>query len=285
MDKEKTAVVTGSSKGIGYATARRLAELGYRVVVCSRSLSRATEAAKKIAGETGGKATGVETDFTSLEGVRLAAQGISATAESVDVLVNNAAILPQSLQKSSDGLELQFAVNYLAAFLLTHELLPNLNVTEGPARVVNVSSQVHSRIPMDFSLVRPDTESHYDRLDIYSMSKLALIYFSEEMGRRHDPENLTINSLHPGVISTDLLADYYGFNRMRKMLGKPRGDKATVGADPVVFLATDESVSRITGQYFHKHRSKTPSYPDADPVDVASDLWALSQQLCGFTDR
>lgn len=280
MKAEKTAVITGGSKGIGRATARALSERGFHVIVTSRSEARAQEAANAIEQTSGARATGVEADFTSLDGVRRASEAIISHAPRIDVLVNNAAILPQQEEATADGFEMQFGVNYLASFLLTHRLLPYLSGS--PARIVNVSSQVHSRIPMNFDRIYPG-HGKYNRLDVYSMSKLAMIYFTEELARRLDSTKVIANCLHPGVISTDLLADYYGFSFLRKLLGKPKGHDARQGADPVVFLATDESLSTTSGTYFHKSNEASPSYPDEAPEDVASNLWKLSMELCDIS--
>lgn len=273
---EEVAVVTGSSRGIGYATAEGLAKSGFAVYVCSRDLARARTAADAIAKTTGGTTRPVEADFTSLEGVRDAARQILATTESVQVLINNAAIIPKERNITKDGFEMQFGVNYLAAFLLTNLLLPKMRGK--PARIINVSSQVHNRTPLNLNDVQ-STFQPYDRLDVYSRSKLAMIYFSEELASRTKTEAITVNAVHPGVISTELLSDYYGFGPVRRLLGNARGNTTEEGAIPLVRLAIDDDVAQISGSYFHKLNQRVPDYPDENKDAVARDLWKLSAAL------
>ena len=202
----RVCVVTGATRGIGRATAERLAELGATLVLVCRRLEEGEGVAREIASAQGGKpALVVTADLSSQRSVRDAAELIRAAHGQLHVLVNNAGLIPKQRETTVDGLEMQFAVNHLAYFLLTNLLLDRL-VDGAPSRVVNVSSGAHQGGRLDFSDLQ--SERRYDPVRVYGRTKLANVLFTYELARRLGDTGVTANCLHPGVVATKLMADY-----------------------------------------------------------------------------
>ena len=271
-------LVTGGSKGVGFETARDLARKGHSLIVTSRSFDRATAAADLIQRETGNaQVAGFRLNLARLTDVRQFHENVRANTDQVDVLINNAGIIPQKWTASEDGFEMQFAVNYLAHFLLTNLLLADSEF-EPLKRIVNVTSQVHSRLPLDLE----DLDSKlidYDRIDVYSRSKLAMIYFTLELAKRLSGLDTVTNCVHPGVLKTDLLSDYYGRNKIMRHFRSVSGDAPSEGAGPLARLAIDTDFSAVTGQYFHKYENREPTLLNPEK-DFGASLWQRSSELC-----
>ena len=264
----KTILVTGSTDGIGRATAQALAERGCAVIVHGRNERRAQEAARTIAAASGnGSVTAVAGDFGSLAEVRAMAEQILRTRARLDVLINNAGIAVRRRRSTGDGFESTFAVNHLAPFLLTNLLLDRLRES-APARIVNVSSGVHTGGRIDFDDLQ--MERGFDGWQAYSNSKLANALFTCELARRLDPAAVTANYLHPGVIDTKLLHVNFGG-------GAPVAD----GARTPVHLALAPELASVTGCYFVDRRQARPASATGD-VHLAADLWRVSSTLTGL---
>ena len=271
----KTVLVTGANAGIGRATATELARMGMRVLMACRSAERGTEAQAAVMAEFPGASTELLiADLSSGEGVRsLAAQTLQHT-DRLDVLVNNAGVFTGDYLPTVDGLETQFAVNHLAPFLLTH-LLRDVLVKSAPARVVTVSSEAHKRGQIRWDDLQG--EQKYSGLQAYSQSKLANLLFNRELARRLGGTGVTANTLHPGVIGTQLL--FTGFAPLRFL--RPFLKKPDAGARTSVFLASAPAVERLTGLYFIDLEPARPS-PAARDDGAARRLWRISAELTGM---
>jgi NAD(P)-dependent dehydrogenase (short-subunit alcohol dehydrogenase family) len=269
MTDGRIVLVTGATDGIGLRTAMDIARTGAQVVLHGRSAAR-VDKARRAVEEAGGRTEGVTFDLASLASVRQGAEELARRLPRLDVLVNNAGVFMNERVQTVDGLETTFQVNHLGPFLLTHLLLKG--PLKGPrARIVNVSSIAHSRGRMNFDdlqLVRG-----YQGYAAYAQSKLANILFTLELAERLPPEQLTVNCLHPGVVSTKLLIDGFGMGG---------SDSVEEGAATSVFLATSPEVEGVTGRYFARQREVTPA-PQALDVAARRRLWELSEELCGLS--
>jgi NAD(P)-dependent dehydrogenase (short-subunit alcohol dehydrogenase family) len=266
----KTALVTGSTDGLGKEVARQLGALGARVIVHGRNQERGEEVVGAIRA-AGGDALFYRADLASLAAVDAFAAQIRERHDRLDVLINNAAAVtgPQR-QTSADGHELAFAVNYLAHFLLTYRLLPLLEAS-APARVVNVSSL--GQTPLDFSDIM--MERSYNAGDAYRRSKLAQIMFTIDLGAELDAAKVTVNSLHPARSMNTARVINGGFQPLSTV---------EEGAEATMQLAVSPELAGRTGLYFNglnEARANAQAYDEA----ARAQLRALSLALTGLTDR
>ena len=268
VEARPVALVTGSTRGLGEEVALRLGAKGYHVIVHGRSVERGEAVAERIESD-GGSAEFRRADFLELDQVRELAAGIAADFERLDLLVNNAGIgsPEEEIELTADGAEPVFQVNYLAHFLLTHELLPLLE-RAAPARIVNVSSAAQAPIDFDDVMLEhwePD-ESQIGRP--YAQSKLAQILHVFDRADDFAERGVTFNALHPATFMDTYMVRRAGI--------EPR---ATVdeGADRVMQLITDDVG---TGQYF---RDGEPVRAHEQAYDEAArrQLRELSLRLIG----
>ncbi|HEX8431980.1 MAG TPA: SDR family NAD(P)-dependent oxidoreductase [Longimicrobium sp.] len=274
--KGKTVVVTGATGGIGGATARGVAERGATTVLVARDPERGEALRAAIARATGNPRVHLfVADLSSLAAVRAVAAAIAADHPRIDVLVNNAATYTRKRKESVDGIELQWAVNHLATFLLTHSLLGPL--TAGGARVVTVSSAAHrgARLRWDDLEMR----RRYFGWAAYSATKLANLLFTRELARRMAGSGVTANALHPGVVATELLmGGFPPIRLLRRFLRTPEQGAATP-----IFLATSPTAEGVTGKYWIDCKQADPA-PAALDDAAAARLWQWSERMTGITD-
>jgi NAD(P)-dependent dehydrogenase (short-subunit alcohol dehydrogenase family) len=273
--RDRTVLVTGASAGIGRATAAALARMGANVLMASRSRERGEAAVRVIAEEvSGARLHLLLADLSTLEGVHALADQTLAASDRLDVLVNNAGLYTRQRECSTDGFEMQFAVNHLAPYLLTALLRERLEAS-APARIVTVSSEAHRRGRIDFDDIHG--ERRYSGLGAYTQSKLANLLFTRELARRLSGTGVTANAAHPGVVATRLL--FEGFGPLR-LLG-PFLKTPEQGARTIVHVASAPALERLTGLYFVDGESARPSARARDD-DAARRLWDLSARLTGI---
>jgi retinol dehydrogenase-14 len=269
----RVCVVTGATNGIGKETALGLARLGATVVIVARNVERAARTANEIERETGNKSVEmVIADFASLAAVRAAATEIARRHRAVHVLVNNAGRASKERIVSTDGFEMTFAVNHLAPFLFTRELLPLLRAG-APSRIVNVASAGERNGPMRFDDLQ--SERNYRGFNAYAMSKLANVLFTYELASRLEGTGVTANCLHPGAVATDLLRQ---IPKLLFALISPFLLTPAKGAETVVFLAASPSVEGVSGGYFQKCRAARSSRRSYD-VETRKQLWDVSEAM------
>ena len=199
----KTVIITGANTGIGLETAVDLAKRNARVILACRSVERGEKAAVEVRKRSNNdNAVFRQLDLASLESVRKFAGKILEEEPRIDILINNAGVMALPKRNlTKDGFEMQFGTNHLGHFLLTNLLLDRIK--EAPsARIVNVSSAAHRQGKMDFDNL--NSEKSYVPWVAYGTSKLANILFTRSLAKRLEGTNVTANSLHPGVINTEL---------------------------------------------------------------------------------
>lgn len=272
----KVCLITGGTSGIGLATALGLANLGATVVIVSRNHRKCARVAERIRSRTGATVEFLVADLSSQQQVRKAAQDFQCRFSGLDVLVNNAGSNFMKRRLTEDGLEMTFALNHLAHFLLTNLLLDAL--ADSPAgRIVNVSSSAHESGRIDFDDLQGERD--YDRLKAYSQSKLANLLFTYELSRRLEGSSVTVNALNPGLVATNLGIDNGWLRvKLRNLIRHQDFVSPAVGARTSIFLATSPQVEGVSGQYFFECREVPPSLASND-LDAATRLWALSEEL------
>jgi len=217
----------------------------------------------------------VTADLSSQRSIREAADEIRRRFPRVDVLINNAGVIPKQRESTVDGLEMQFAVNHLAYFLLTNLLLESL-AAGAPSRVVSVSSGAHQGGTLDFGDLQ--SERRYDPVRVYGRTKLANVLFTYELARRVRGQGIMANCLHPGVIATKLLADYMNVPLVGAAIASTFGADPDEGSETSVYLAASPAVAGVTGRYFvdcKEARSSPASYDQA----LQQRLWEESERL------
>jgi NAD(P)-dependent dehydrogenase (short-subunit alcohol dehydrogenase family) len=273
----KTALVTGGTNGIGRATATGLASMGARVAITGRDRDRADEAAAAIVHASGNPAVDVfVADLSSQAEVRRLAAEVLAAYPRLDVLVNNVGGSWDTRHVTADGLEHTFALNHLAAFLLTGLLLERLKQS-APARVVTVASGAHTAGRIDFDDLQGERSWSGSRA--YSQSKLASVLFTHELARRLQGTGVTANAVHPGVVRTGFGAEDPGvIQRMIVPFVRPFMKTPAHGAATSIHLASAPGLDQVTGQYFVDSKPKRSSKASYDEA-VASRLWQVSAGL------
>ncbi len=281
----KTCVVTGATSGIGRVTARELAARGARVLVVGRSRERCEAAVAQIRESTGNREVEyLRADLANQAEIRRLAAEIRDLCPRLDVLVNNAGTIVTAPERSSDGLELTFAVNHLGYFLLTN-LLVDLLKHSAPSRIVNVASEAHRLArSVDFDALRPGSgpPTRHDGLRAYAQSKLANLLFTRELARRLEGTGVVVNALHPGFVATNIFAGNGLLGWFSRQSAALFALSPEAGARTSVYLAADPDAGTVTGGYYAKCRAVTPSAPARD-AEAAARLWAISEELTGLS--
>lgn len=264
-----SALITGSTDGVGRMVAERLAALGWRVLVHGRDAARGAEVVAAIKA-AGGTAEFLRADLGSLAEVRRLAAAVREATGRLDLLVNNAGIgrglEVAAREVSADGYELRFAVNYLSGFLLTHLLLPLLKQS-APARIVNVSSLGQQAIDFGDVMLTHD----YNGMRAYRQSKLAQIMFTFDLARELEGSGVTVNALHPATFMA---------TKMVREFGEPLTTVAQ-GADAIMKLAVSDELEGRSGLFFNS-QNEAKANAQAYDADARARLRTLSLELVGL---
>lgn len=279
----RIAIVTGANTGLGFETARMLAERGAVVVIAVRNVAKGEQAAARIDGDVRVQAL----DLTSLDSIRSAAAALRAAHPRIDLLINNAGVMYTPKQTTADGFEMQFGTNHLGHFALTGLLLDHLLPVPG-SRVVTVSSVGH-RIRAAIHFDDLQWERSYSRVAAYGQAKLANLLFTYELQRRLASHGTTVAvAAHPGVSNTELARNTPTALRVPvTWLAPLLTQKPEMGALPTLRAATDPAV--LGGQYYgpggrgevRGYPKLVDSSPDSHDQTTQRRLWTVSEELTG----
>jgi retinol dehydrogenase 14 len=280
----RVCLVTGATSGIGKATATGLAHLGAEVVLVARDPAKGAATKAEITTVTGNPRIELLcADLSSQAAIRHAAEDYRRGHDQLHVLVNNAGGQWATRHTTADGLELTFALNHLAYFLLTNLLLDLLRAG-APARVVNVTSSAQALGDIHFDDLQ--FERRYRGQTAYNQSKLANVLFTYELARRLDGTGVTVNCLAPGVTRTNFGRDDSGpVMRLLTPLGRPFMRSPEEGAATAVWLASSPEAEGVTGGYYLRRRARpTPRRSSRRSYDteLARRLWQVSEELTGL---
>ena len=265
----KVCIVTGANSGIGKVTATELARLGAHVVMVCRDRARGEAALTEIKQATGNDQVELMLcDLSSQADIHRFADEFKATHDRLHVLVNNAGVYLRKRETTVAGIEMTFAVNHLAYFLLTNLLLDLLK-RSAPARIVSVSSDAH----INFDDLQG--ERVYSGVKAYCHSKLANILFTRELSKRLAGTNVTANCLHPGAVGTSI---FRALPRPIEAIIKLLTLSPEKGARTTVYLAASPDVEGVTGKYFVRSAEARAS-AEAQDDQAAARLWAESARL------
>jgi NAD(P)-dependent dehydrogenase (short-subunit alcohol dehydrogenase family) len=273
----KICMVTGANSGIGKATALALAQMGATVVMVCRDRARGEEAQREITTQSRNSAVDLlQADLSSQQSIRQLVETFQQHYTHLHVLINNAGASESARRETVDGVEMTFAVNYLAPFLLTNLLLEVLKASAS-ARIVNVSSAALASGSINMDDLQ--AKHHFSPMRAYGQSKLAIVLFTYALARRLQGTGVTANCLDPGFVRTNI--GQRGASLPVRLLIKliwSFGKSPAKGAQTSIYLAASPEVEGVTGHYFAKsmpRRSAASSYDES----LQEQLWELSAQL------
>jgi NAD(P)-dependent dehydrogenase (short-subunit alcohol dehydrogenase family) len=274
--KGKTIVATGATSGIGEVAVLALAGLGARIVFIARDEARAQATMRKLEAKAPGLGHRVHlADLSSMAETRKVGEAIAASEPRIDVLINNAGALFSQRRATPEGLELTFALNHMAYFVLTEALRDRL-IAAAPARIVSTSSSAHQGASLDFSDLQ--SANGYGGFKVYGRSKLANILFTRELARQLASVGVTANCLHPGAVATRFGESSGGWVGAILPVLKLFFITPEQGADTIVYLASSPEVANTTGKYFVKRKITDPTAAAQDDA-AAKTLWEASEKL------
>lgn len=281
----KTVIITGSNTGIGKATALELARRGGRVIMACRDMGRCHAARDEIIKQVpSANLECRQLDLSSFASVREFAQTVKEN-DRVDILINNAGVAATPYLLTKDGLEMQIGVNHFGHFLLTQLLADNLK-SSAPSRVIFVSSRAHESGHINFEDLK--SEKNYVPFEAYSQSKLANILCAREMAKRLQGTGVTVNSLHPGLIATEITRHMSIFdNKLVQLIMRPIGyifmKTLEGGAQTTLRLALDPKLADVSGKYFSDCEVHEEA-PQGKDDEAAKRLWKVSQEITGINN-
>ena len=273
----KTVLLTGGNSGIGLEASVKLAGRGAEVVIVARDPKKGEAAVAEVKKRSGAEAVSLLLcDFSSLKDVKRLAADFRAKHSRLHVLVNNAGGVSPDRKVTRDGYEQTFAVNHLAPFLLTAELLDLLKKS-APSRVVVTASVAHGRGTIDFDDLGYE-KGGYFIMSAYARSKLANVLFASELARRMAGTGVTAFSLHPGAVRTNIWSHAQWYAQPLLAIAKLFMVTQEAGGDVIVHVATEPGLESSSGAYFDKKRLTKPARIARDEA-LAKKLWDVSEKL------
>jgi NAD(P)-dependent dehydrogenase (short-subunit alcohol dehydrogenase family) len=272
----KTAVITGCNSGLGYETMRALTARGAHVFGIARTMEKATEACNSVEGAT----TPFAGDLEKFETMAACAEAIGATGTPLDMLILNAGVMALPELQQVNGIERHFVINHLGHFILANRLMEQVKAAP-QGRFVTVSSQGYRWAPesgIQFDHL-DGTWGEYGPNEAYGHSKLANGLFSIELARRLEGSTATSNSIHPGVINTNLGRHFPWYIRaLAAVMGWTFMKPVEAGAATQAYAATAPALSDVSGYYFEDCNPVIAGY-NMENMEMAQKLWAVSEGL------
>jgi len=269
----RTILLTGCNSGIGKETLRVLAKRGAHVVAAARTVEKAQAACDEVGGET----TAVACELSDPASVQACAERVIALGQPLDAIVCNAGIMALPTLNQKLGYELQFLTNHIGHFILVTSLLDTLAQN---GRVVMVSSDAHNGAPKEgIQFDNLNGEREYSAWANYGQSKLANLLFANHLAKRLQGTGKTANSLHPGVIHTNLARSMNPMARAALAIGAPLVLKSVgEGAATTCYLAVHPGIEGVAGKYFSDCNVGKSSSRGRDE-EMASKLWEVSEKI------
>lgn len=281
-DRQRIAVVTGASSGIGLEVARTLAEQGWRVIGTGRDVARMDRAEQVIAdaARAGGSIEFLAADLSLMAEAARLGDAIAERTEHIDVLFNNAGAMTDRLVMTAEGLEANFAGNHLGPFVLTQRLLPLLRATAatapaGATRILMTASDASEMLPQ----IDLDDIQHLGRFSpglAYCAGKLANVLFARGLARRLDGTGIVAHAMAPGATDTPFFG--HAPKETQEQTSKLQKLSVADGADTLIWLALDKEPGRSSGGYWEKRALRTP-HAQADDPAVVDRFWHETEAL------
>jgi NAD(P)-dependent dehydrogenase (short-subunit alcohol dehydrogenase family) len=274
MMQGKTIVITGATSGIGEVAALNLAAQGARIVFVARDKARADALLGKLPGAVAHAYH--LADLSTLVEMKRVGAAIAEATPKIDVLMNNAGALFAQRKLSADGLEMTFAVNHMAYFVLTNLLLDAVKAAAPGARIVSTASGVHYGASLDFADLQ--SARAYSAMGAYGRSKLCNVLFTRALAKRLAGSGVTANCLHPGFVNTRFGDSAGGVTAAAFKVAKLSALPPEKGAETMIWLASSPVAASHTGAYFDRCKAVTPSAAAQDDA-AAERLWEESAKI------
>uniref|UniRef100_A0A8C2DSB5 Protein transport protein Sec61 subunit gamma n=2 Tax=Cyprinus carpio TaxID=7962 RepID=A0A8C2DSB5_CYPCA len=277
---DKTVIITGANTGIGKETARDLAKRGARVIMACRDLEKAEAARKDLIEDSGNQnIVANKLDLSDTKSIRAFAELINKEEKQVNILINNAGIMMCPYSKTADGFEMQFGVNHLGHFLLTYLLLDLLKKS-APSRIINVASVAHTWGSIHLDDI--NSEKGYSPRRAYGQSKLANILCTRSLAKRLQGSGVTVYSLHPGVVQSELFRNLSKPVQIAVKVFSPFTKTTIQGAQTTIYCAVEPKLDNESGRYYS---DCAPAQCSREALDdeMAQKLWELSCQMLDIT--
>jgi NAD(P)-dependent dehydrogenase (short-subunit alcohol dehydrogenase family) len=275
----KTVLITGADGGIGRNTTKGIAQKNARIIMACIDVDLAKPVLDEIIKETNNKDIEImHLDLSSQSNIHKFAENFISKYSSLDVLINNAGVFSLKRFETEDDLERTIGINYFGHFLLTHLLLPVLEKS-GEARIINVSSDSYKQSKFDLNNLQ--TEIKYTGMKAYTASKLALILFTQELAEQLKDKNTTVNTLHPGHVSTGIWNMWEHPKWYQTLIVKILNTffiSPEKGAETSIYLACSNDVKGTSGKYFSKKKPVRVS-SKYNNIQTQKELWTISKYL------
>jgi len=271
--KNKICIVTGSTSGIGFVTAKKLAKMGVTVILVARNKERGKIALKEVIEYSKNDKTDLLIcDFSLQSSIVAFTERFKRKYNRLDILINNAGMISNKREETDLGIELTFAVNHLGYFITTNLLLDILKNTPS-SRIIVVASDLHFNGRIDFDNLMHKND--YNGFTAYNNSKLSNILFTYKLNEILEYSETTINAIHPGVVKTK-----FGIEDRSSNLTFPAGRiSPEESSKALIYLSISSELQNVSGKYFNKmniEQSSTMSYNK----ELADALWEKSMEFC-----
>jgi NAD(P)-dependent dehydrogenase (short-subunit alcohol dehydrogenase family) len=271
--KDRIVVVTGANIGMGKVTALELAKKGAHIVMVCRNKERGETAKNDIIKISGNKNVDLLiADLSLQKSVKELAEKINTTYPRVDVLVNNAGLALTNYSETKDGIETTFATNVLSMYMLSILLADSLKKSDA-GRIVNVASSTHTGAKMNWDDI--GYKQNYKLFSSYNQSKLCNIVLTYELAKKLKGTKITVNTLNPGPVKTELARD---MGAMFKFIGGLFFLTPEKASETAIYLTSSQEVNGVTGKYFAKNKPIASSKTSTD-AEVGKKLWTLCAKM------
>ena len=277
--KDKLVVITGTTSGIGYYTARKYASMGAHILMVNRNLQKSESVRSEISEEFGTPIEYVIADLAVLSDIQRVGNHLLSLKKPIDVLIHNAGVHLDSRTENSDGLEINFVIHYLCPLIINKMLIPKYQ-RDQKGRILFVSSEAYRFAAWGLDLEDLQwRRRRYTGIKAYGAGKLAQLLFMHLLSSELSPYNVTINAMHPGMVRTDTgkdnsrLYQWYKKNIINKFSASP-----DISAEALYYLGTSPALSQTTDAFFNLTTEEELSPPALD-LEAAEELFAKTKEL------
>lgn len=281
----KIVVITGATSGIGYYTALKYASMGAKVITINRNKEKSEMLVRKIKDEYGAEVEYFLADLSRMKDIYKTAEFLKSLPKPIDVLIHNAGLYLSRKVITEDGLETNFAVHYLAPFIINYSLIDKY-MRDGKGRIILVSSEGYRFAVWGLRLNDLQFEKRrYSGLKAYGSAKLAQILTMHIFAKKLMPYGVTINAMHPGMVRTETGKDN---GKVYKLFKKNFLDKLSqtpeISAEALYYLGVSKDVEGVTDHFFHLTKIEELA-PPAKDIEVAERLWEITLKLLGIEEK